>query len=154
PAFGLAISGYFVGTVVIYLSAAGSAPLPLDDGARAVLMAILEEAGWTLAGIAALSGSRWLLDRTLIPHFRNDREIAERRNLAAGVLECGGYIASAIVLAGVIRQPGGTVWTAAAIFLLGQVVLILMGRLYQAWTRYDVAAEIRSANFAAGVEFA
>jgi len=41
-----------------------------------------------------------------------------------------------------------------ALFLLGQFALILLGRLYQAWTGYDVAAEVRAGNFAAGISFA
>jgi uncharacterized membrane protein YjfL (UPF0719 family) len=154
PAFGLAIAAYFGGVVVVYLAAAAGAPLPLDDGAKAVAVAIGVKLVWALAGIVALNLSRWLMDRLLIPHFRNDREITEHRNLAAGALEAGAYVASAAVLAGAIRQPGGNLWTALGIFAIGQVVLILMGWLYRKWTGYDVAAEIRSANFAAGVAFA
>jgi uncharacterized membrane protein YjfL (UPF0719 family) len=154
PAFGLAIAGYFAGTAIIYLSAAGSAPLPLDDGAQAVFAAIGVNLAWTLAGIVALNASRWLMDRLLLTGVRNDREIVEHRNLAAGALECGAYVAAAALLAGAIRQPGGTPWTAAAIFLLGQLALILMAHLYTRWTSYDVAAEVRSGNLAAGVAFA
>src|SRR5579863_10526876 len=95
PAFGLAVAGYFAGTAIIYLSAAGSAPLPLDDGAKAALAAMAGNVAWALAGIVALNGSRWLMDRLLVTHVRNDREIVEHRNLAAGALECGAYIASA-----------------------------------------------------------
>jgi uncharacterized membrane protein YjfL (UPF0719 family) len=154
PAFGLAISGYFAGVVIVYLSAAGFAPLPLDNGMAAVFALIGANLAWTLAGIVVLNASRWLMDRSLIPHFRNDREIVEQRNLAAGALECGGYIAAATILAGAIRQPGGNAYTAAAIFVLGIIVLILMGRLYEAWSGYPVAKEIRSGNFAAGIGFA
>ena len=154
PAFGLAVAGYFAGTAIIYLSAASSAPLPLDDGAKAALTAMAGNLAWALAGLVALNGSRWLMDRLLVTHVRNDREIVEHRNLAAGALECGAYIASATVLAGAIRQPGGTPWTAAAIFLLGQFALILTGHLYQRWSGYDVIAEVRSGNLAAGVAYA
>ena len=111
PAFGLALAGYFAGTVIVYLSASASAPLPLDDGAKAVFLAMGGELAWALAGIAALNGSRWLMDRLLVTHIRNDHEITEHRNLAAGALECGAYVASATLLAGAIRQPGGTPWT-------------------------------------------
>src|SRR6202142_3777000 len=100
PAFGLAIAGYFAGTAIIYLSSAGFAPLPLDEGASAVFAAMGENLAWALAGVVALNGSRWLTDRLLVSHVRNDREITEHRNLAAGALECGAYIAAAVVLAG------------------------------------------------------
>jgi uncharacterized membrane protein YjfL (UPF0719 family) len=154
PAFGLAASGYFAGTVMIYLGAAGAEPLPLDDGAKAVFMTLGVNLAWTLAGIVALNGSRWLTDRLLVTRVRNDQEISNHRNLAAGALECGAYLGSAVLLAGAIRQPGGTPWTAAAFFLLGQVALILLGRFYQRWSGYDVGAEVRSGNLAAGVAFA
>jgi uncharacterized membrane protein YjfL (UPF0719 family) len=153
PAFGLAVSGYFAGTVIVYLSAAGAAPLPLDDGAKAVFLTMGVNLSWSLAGIVVLNGSRWLMDRLLVTGVRNDREIAEHRNVAAGALECGAYLASAALLAGAIRQPGGTPWTAAVILLLGQFALILTGRLYQKWTGYDVAEQVRSGNLAAGVAF-
>ena len=154
PAFGLAIAGYYAGTVIVYLSTTASLPLPLDDGANAVFLAMAGDTAWSLAGIVALNASRWLMDRLLVTGVRNDREITGHRNSAAGALECGAYISAAVVLAGAIRQPGGTPWTAAALFLLGQFVLILMGHLYQRWIGYDVAAQIRSANLAAGLAFA
>jgi uncharacterized membrane protein YjfL (UPF0719 family) len=154
PAFGLAISGYYAATVIIYLGAAAFAPLPLDAGANAVFMAIASDLAWTLAGIVALNGSRWVMDRLLAAGVRNDREIVDNRNRAAGAVEGGAYVASALVLAGAIRQPGGSLWTAAVLFLLGQCALILMGRLYQHWAGYDVATEVRAGNLAAGIAFA
>src|ERR1700690_3007441 len=56
PAFGLAVAGYLAGTAIIYLSAAGSEPLPLDDGAKAVFTAMAGNLAWALAGIVALNG--------------------------------------------------------------------------------------------------
>ncbi len=153
PAFGLALSGYYAATVIIYLGAAAFAPLPLDAGANAVLMAIASDLAWTLCGIVALNASRWVMDRLLAAGVRNDREIIDHRNRAAGAVEGGAYLASGLILAGVIRQPGGTPWTAAALFLLGQCALILMGRLYQRWAGYVVATEVRSDNLAAGIAF-
>jgi uncharacterized membrane protein YjfL (UPF0719 family) len=154
PAFGLAVSGYYAGTVIVYVSAAGVAPLPLDNGAMAAFVAMGSDVAWSLAGIVVLNASRWVMDRLLLSGVRNDREITEHRNVAAGALECGAYVASAALLAGAIRQPGGTPWSAAAILLLGQFALILAGRLYQKWTGYDVAEQVRSGNLAAGVAFA
>lgn len=155
PAFGLAIAGYCTGSVLVYLAAAISAgPLPQDQGAGAVLVALGQDFAWALGGIVALNASRWLLDRALITHFRNDREIVSNRNVAAGALECGAYLGSALILAGAIRQPGGTIWTALAIFVLGQLALILLGRLYQRLVGYDIGGEIRTCNLAAGAAFA
>src|SRR5438105_3900630 len=73
PAFGLALSGYYIATVIVYLGAAAFAPLPLDAGTNAVFLAIASDLAWTLAGIAALNASRWLMDRVLTVGVRNDR---------------------------------------------------------------------------------
>jgi uncharacterized membrane protein YjfL (UPF0719 family) len=151
PAFGLTVAGYYGAIVIVYLGAA--APLPLDAGTTGVFGALGVELAWATAGILALNGSRWLMDVALVTATHNSREVIEHRNVAAGALECGVYLASALVLGAVIRQPGGTVWTALVLFLLGQVALLLIGRLYQKLTGYDVALEIRNANLAAGVAF-
>ena len=156
PAFGLAISGYYAATVIIYLGAAGAAPLPLDEGAMVVFAAVGRDLMWSIAGVAGLNVSRWLMDRLLVSGVRNAHEITKNRNLAAGALECGAYVTAGIILAGAIRQPGGTPWTAAVLFLLGQFALIAMGRVYQSQklSGYNVAAEVRAGNFAAGIGFA
>lgn len=153
PAFGLTVAGYYAATVIIYLGAAQASPLPLDAGTQGVLAALGVDLAWAAAGILALNGIRWLFDLTLVSKARNSREVIANRNVAAGVLECAGYIGSALVLAGAIRQPGGTIWTALVWFLLGEGTLLLVARLYQNVSGYDVAAEIRSANLAAGVAF-
>jgi uncharacterized membrane protein YjfL (UPF0719 family) len=153
PAFGLAVAGYYAGIVIIYLGAAAAAPLPLEAGTNGVLVALGIDLAWAVAGILALNGIRWLMDILLVANTRNSREVIEQRNLAAGTLECCVYIGSALVLAGAIRQPGGTVVTAVVLFLLGLAALILIARLYQRGSGYDVSAEIRGGNLAAGAAF-
>jgi uncharacterized membrane protein YjfL (UPF0719 family) len=154
PAFGIAAAGYYAGAALIYIAAAATAgPLPADQGSSAVLIALSQDFSWALAGILALNASRWVLDRALVSHIRNDVEIASKRNVGAGALECGGYVASAILVAGALRQPGGNVWTVLAFFVLGIVALVAMGRLYQAWAGYNMGHEIQSGNLAAGVAF-
>ena len=153
PAAGLAVMGYYAATVIIFVGSAAAQDLPLEAGARAVFSAMGADLAWSLAGILALNGSRWLMDRVLVAKVPNPKEIIAHRNTAAGILECGAYIASGLVLAGAIRQPGGSILTAVALFLLGQCALIVIGRLYQAWAGYDVAQEIKAGNLAAGVAF-
>jgi uncharacterized membrane protein YjfL (UPF0719 family) len=153
PAFGLAVAGYYGASVIIYLGASVAGPLPLDAGTTGVLAALGIDLAWAVGGILALNAVRWLMDVLLVADTHNSREIIEHRNTAAGVIESCGYIAAALVLAGAIRQPGGNAWTAIALFLLGLAALILIGRLYQRLTGYDVAAEIRKGNFPAGVAF-
>src|SRR3974390_1828792 len=51
PAFGLALAGYYGGVVLVYLSAAGAYPLPIDQGARAVAVTLAGDLGWSLAAL-------------------------------------------------------------------------------------------------------
>src|SRR5690349_4290715 len=77
PAFGIAAAGYYAGAALIYITAAATAgALPADQGTRAVALALAQDFAWALAGIVALNASRWVLDRGLITHIRNDVEIA------------------------------------------------------------------------------
>jgi uncharacterized membrane protein YjfL (UPF0719 family) len=152
PAFGFAVAGYYAAVVIVYLGAASIGPLPLEAGTRGVLIALGTDIAWALGGIVALNGSRWLMDRLLLLGGQNSKQVIGR-NVAAGALECGAYIASGLILSGAIRQPGGTVLSALILFVLGQGALILIGRLYQRAAGYDVGGEVCGSNLAAGVAF-
>ena len=151
PAFGLALAGYYLATVIIFLGVARGQHAPLDAGTAAVAAAFGLDAAWAIGGIVALAFSRWWMDRTLVSQCCHSREIVEKRNLAAGAVECGVYLSAGIVLAGAIREPGGSILTALVFFLLSQAVLLLFGRLYQRVAGYDAGREIRDGNLAAGV---
>lgn len=154
PAFGIAMAGYYAAVVLVYLGAAVSAgPLPIDSGTKAVFIAMGQDLAWALGGVIALNCSRWLLDRGLIADVHNDVEIRTNRNVAAGALECGGYLATGVILAGAIRQPGGTILTALGVFVLGQCALLVAGRIYARMAGYSLGAEVRSGNLAAGAAF-
>ena len=154
PAFGLALAGYYVAVVAMFIGVARAHTLDLDNGSAAAAQALAIDFGWALAGILALTASRWAMDRLLIAGCCHSREIVERRNTAAGAVECGVYVASGLVLAGALREPGGSPLTALVFFLLSQGVLLAFGRLYQKFGGYDVAGEVRSGNTAAGTAFA
>lgn len=151
PAFGLALTGYYGAVVTIYVGVARE--LPLDTPAPDVLLAVLANLGWTMTGVIALALSRWLLSSWIIAGTTCSAEIVRNRNVAAGAVECGGYVASGLVLAGALREPGGTWLTALVFFLLSQIALLAFGRLYQRFTGYDTAGEIAGGNLAAGTAF-
>ena len=71
-------------------------------------------------------------------------------------MECGGFIATGLIVAGAIYGEGGERWwwtllSVVVFFVLGQVVLVLFAKFYQWITRYDIHAEIERDNVAAGV---
>ncbi|HBY58363.1 MAG TPA: hypothetical protein DEH78_00985 [Solibacterales bacterium] len=151
PAFGLAVTGYYAAVVMIFIGAARSEGLPMDAGTMAALKALGVDIAWAGVGIVALAISRTLMDRLLIASCRQSVEVVNNRNTAAGVVEGCVYAATGLVLAGAIRQPGGSIASALGFFLLSQITLLLFGRLYQRWAGYDAAKEIRGGNLAAGV---
>jgi uncharacterized membrane protein YjfL (UPF0719 family) len=151
PAYGLALAGYYAAVTTIYIGVVRA--LPLDAGAAELATAMALNLGWTVAGIAALAFSRWVMDSILVAGAQCSNEIVQNRNIAAGAVECGVYLASGLVLAGALREPGGTWLTTLVFFLLSQVVLVLFGRLYQKLAGYPIAREICSGNLAAGAAF-
>ncbi len=152
PAFGLALAGYYGAVVLIYLGAVrASGPIDADAGSADALMAYGRDLLWTLAGIGALAFSRWLMNLALMGSMRCSDEIVRARNVAAGAVECGVYVASGVVIAGVLREPGSSPLTFAVFFVLSQVVLLLFGRLYARLAGYDVVGQIGQGNLAAGV---
>jgi uncharacterized membrane protein YjfL (UPF0719 family) len=152
PAFGLAVAGYYVAVAAIYIGAVR--PVAADEvGTVAAFRAIVENFAWALGGIVALAFSRWLMNRFLVSGARCSDEIVANRNTAAGAVECGVYLASGLVLAGALREPGGSLVTTVVFFLLSQFVLLLLGRLYQLWSGYGIAREICGGNLSAGVAF-
>lgn len=154
PAFGLTLAGYYLASVAVFVGTAHSHAVPLDQGSSAALRALGLDLATATVGIIALCFSRWLTDWALVAKARIADQIVLHRNVAAGAVEAGVYIASGLVLFGALREPGGSLLTTVVFFLLGQVVLVLLGRLYQRFAGYDVAREIGNGNLAAGAAFA
>jgi uncharacterized membrane protein YjfL (UPF0719 family) len=151
PAFGLVLAGYYGAVVTIYIGVARA--LPLDAGSAEVAVALASNLAWTMGGIIALNLSRTVMNSLLVSGARCSDEVVKNRNTAAGAVECGLYVASGIVLAGALREPGGTWLTAIVFFVLSQLVLLVLGRVYQRFAGYGIAKEICGGNLAAGVAF-
>jgi uncharacterized membrane protein YjfL (UPF0719 family) len=152
PAFGLAAAGYYLAVAAIYIGSL-RAVVPGEVGTAGALLALGGNLAWAVGGIVALAASRWIMSRFLVTGARCSDEIVANRNVAAGAVECGVYIAAGIVLAGALRQPGGSIVTTLVFFVLSQIVLLVLGRLYQAWAGYGIAQEICAGNLSAGVAF-
>jgi uncharacterized membrane protein YjfL (UPF0719 family) len=150
PAFGLTVAGYYIAVTAIYIGA--MRPAPVDQGTAVALQELGLNFGWTIAGVLALSASRFVMNAGLITGGRCSDEV-RARNVAAGAVECCVYIASGLILAGALHGQGGTAVTALVLFIVSQAALILAGRLYQMWAGYSVSREICSGNLAAGTAF-
>lgn len=151
PAFGLELAGYFAGTIIIFLGAVlGPGPEPpWSIGVLAEMIGI--DFAYAIGGIVLLNIGRWVIDRYVLSEFSVTKEILEDRNVGTGAVVCGCLIATALTVAGAIHGEGGGPLSAIVFFILGQLVLVLFGKFYQAITRYDIHAEIEKDNVAAGM---
>ena len=150
PALGLSVTGYLMGSVIIFLGASSGEDLPdYDLSAAAMQLGIV--CLYALGGIACLNVGRLLIDKVMLPKFSSGKEIIEDRNLGMGAVEFGGYIATALIIGAAVSGEGGGPLTALACFALGQVGLIVFCKLYQLCSPYNVQEELEKDNVSAGV---
>lgn len=105
-------------------------------------------------GIILLYIAHIINDRLILPQFNNNKELVDDRNVGTGVVQAGSYIASGLIIAGSIHGEGGGIMTTLAFFALGQIALIIFGKIYDAITDFNLHDEIENDNVAAGIAFA
>jgi uncharacterized membrane protein YjfL (UPF0719 family) len=145
-ALAVSFSGYLAGVAIIYIGA-------LVGPATELALDLIRTGGWALAGIFLLNLSRVINDRLLLSRFSNVKEIIEDQNTGVGAVQAGGYVASALIVAGSIHGQGGGILTMLAFYAAGQVALLIFTWLYDRITPYDLHAELEADNVAAGVAF-
>lgn len=161
PALGLSVCGYYLGIIIIYMGAClGPSLAPgafIDD--KQFWGAVFKQAGvtaiWSLVGIFALNAARYILDKLTLKNFSVEKEIIKDRNVGAGAVEFGSYIASALVIAAAIYGDSGSALTALAFFVIGQAAMVIFTMFYnKVLTPYCVHEHIEQNNNAAGVALA
>ena len=112
--------------------------------------------------------SRFINDFIMMGHMNNDRECVKvfilgdgrtaTGNTALGMVEAGMYIATGFILNGSMSGGGGSFFqslgSALLFFVLGQVVLLVFGLVYEIVTPFHVRDEIKQNNPAAGIGLA
>lgn len=146
-ALALSLVGYYLGLVL----AIGGALIGPSHG---VVDDLLDLFLYGLLAIALLNVSTLVSDRLILFQFRITDEIVRDRNAGTGVVVAGVYAATGLILFGAISGEGGSVFTALAFWVLGQLALILTGLVYEWITPYSIHAEIEKDNVAVGVSFA
>jgi uncharacterized membrane protein YjfL (UPF0719 family) len=114
---------------------------------------VLNVGGYTLLGILLLNVSRIVNDKLLLHTFSNVEKLVVEHNNGVGVVQAGSYVASACIIGGALHGEGGGVATAIVFFLIGQVMLIVVSKLYDMITPYHIHEEIKQNNTAAGIAF-
>lgn len=145
-ALAVSFCGYVAGVAIIFIGA-------LIGPTTELVPDLMRTGGWALAGIFLLNLSRVINDRVLLPRFSNVKEIIEDQNAGVGAVQAGGYIASALIVAGSIHGEGGGFLSMLAFYAAGQVALFVFTWIYDRITPYDLHAELEADNVAAGVAF-
>ncbi|WDP91377.1 MAG: DUF350 domain-containing protein [Desulfobacter sp.] len=115
--------------------------------------------------IGLLFSSRFINDLIMMGHMDNDAECIREfslpdgrtvsGNTALGMVEAGMYMATGFILNGSLSGGGGTffqsLFSAIIFFVLGQIVLLVFGLLYELVTPFNVRDEIKKNNLAAGI---
>ncbi len=94
--------------------------------------------------------ARFISDKLILKGIDNDDE-AKKKNAAVGTVEFAIYIATGLILNGSFSGEGGGFLTSIVFFALGQIVLILICRIYEAVTPYSLLEEIKNQNLSAGI---
>ena len=94
--------------------------------------------------------SRYLNDWLILYDFDNNREVVEEKNSAVAIAEGATYLASAFVIGGAFDDWESGLWLAIVWFLIGQLLLILLGLLYRVVAR-GTAKALDGGNIAVGV---
>ena len=156
-ALGLSITGYYLGTVIVFLGAVYQDFSVIVEGLgfttdywRSVLEVFLT----SLAGIAALNLARAAVDRLVLHRFRTAQKIIDDQNAGTGAVEAGVYVATALVIAGSVSGEGGGPETSLAFAALGLLVLVLYALFYEITTSFNIHDEIEENNTAVGVALA
>lgn len=142
--------GYLAGVAIILEGV-------LEGEFTTILAEIISVAVWGLIGIVLLNIAGKVNDKFILRQFKNAHELMEKENVSAGVVMACGYVASAVIIRGII--VGESVSLAYDIgltivyFIIAQVLFILYSLLYQIITKYDFHQEIEKNNAAAGIAF-
>jgi uncharacterized membrane protein YjfL (UPF0719 family) len=95
-----------------------------------LLADLLKVGGYSMMSVALLNVSRVINDKFILYKFDNIEEIIDDKNVGTGAVQAGSYIASALIISASINGEGGGIETALAFFVLCQLALVVMTRIY------------------------
>lgn len=143
-ALATSMAGYLGATTIIFIGA-------FLGPSKGILEDLVSVGGYSLLGIILLNLSHVINDRFILYRFCNVKEIIEDRNVGAGAVQFGSYMASGLIVAGSIHGEGGGIASIVVFYTLGQVALIFFTWFYNKITPFDIHDEIEQGNAAVGV---
>lgn len=95
-------------------------------------------------------GARVFNDFVILGSLKNTQEVREG-NVAVGFVECGGYLATGIIVMSSIMGTGGGLESALVFFIVGQLLLLSVTRVYEWTCGFDMRGAIAEGNASAGL---
>jgi uncharacterized membrane protein YjfL (UPF0719 family) len=143
----LAVStvGYLLGIVIALGGVLGSP----STGWQSDLTGIAVYGAVTIALMLIAS---FLCEKILLPQFNNTKEVVQDHNLGTAFVEAGMHIANGLILLSIVQGSGS--WFVGLVFwALAQVVLLIVGLLYEFTTAHKIHEELERDNAAVGLAF-
>lgn len=150
-ALGTTLGLYFVGLAVALSGLRfGLGTSPIDD--------LLNIAVYGAMTLAAVRLSIFINNKLILPQFDVHKEIIQDRNVGTAFVVGGGCVATGLTISGALSGESVSPWMGVVdllyYFVLGQLLLVLGGVLFQFITSYDVHRVIeQDDNTAAGLSF-
>lgn len=154
-ALAVATAGYFLAVMIVIASTFRSSPAV--DGTP-VWTDLGLSALWSLIAMVLLLSSSWINDRFLLRHFDNRKELVTDQNVGTGAVVAGTYLGTALIVSASLQgTTGGSFWIelldTLVFFIVGQLLFVALGALYQKASSYDIHKEIEDDSAAAGIAF-
>lgn len=144
---GIQISGYLFGVLLIIGSVlAGSN----EQNMWLTLMwvGIYGIVGIIFLNLFSILGLRFIISKKCL-------DAVKTNNIAAGIVSAGGYIATALIIAGTVAGDSKGTWDSAVVFfIIGQVSFLIITQIFRLLTDYNDNEEILSGNISASLSYA
>lgn len=148
-AMGITKAGFLIGLAIASTGGIWTVP---DMETKSLMIGIIG-----LFSMILLRLSLVVNDKIILSKFNNLREIVDNQNIGLAFVEAGGTIATGLMIAGAMSGKSDSLLEkleyGAFYWLVGQVILVLCGRIHNAICGYDIDAELGKKNIAVGVAF-
>jgi uncharacterized membrane protein YjfL (UPF0719 family) len=145
--FAIAHAGYFVGLLL----SIGSAIIGPSNG---IVQDLIDIFLYGILAIILLNISLLINDKVILRKFSLTKEIITDRNEGVGVVQAANAIATGLIIMGAVSGEGGGIITALAFWGIGQIVMVLTTRMYNAITKFDIHEQLEKDNVAVGIGYA
>jgi len=148
-AFALTNVGYYIGLLLAIGAAMSNEHFGTHIWRNLLDVSIMGGLAIILLNISAIINDKFILRK-----FSTRKEIIEDQNAGTGIIEAANYIATGLILNGVLRDNSEAYYEVVILFVIAQIAMVLVSLMYNAITPYDVHEHIEKDNVAVGVGFA